>query len=419
MKFFLFTLFFFELGFSSILDCSHEGFSYKDKISELMIVTYKKSPDFIKYMKHNKFGGIIGFSHDLSKFKKITDLAKELKSLREISELPLFMTIDQEGGLVQRLKKYKEMTYIPSAKLLGKYFSILPKAEGLIEARKIGELIGSELKSVGFNWNFGPSLDLDHGISENVITKYNRAFSKNHEFVAKYGSEIIKGMEKYVLSSAKHFPGQGISIVDTHNGLCYDEKKCPKFQRNDFKPFEEAIANGTSSVMIGHVYYANLDKNIATFSHKIVSGYLRQKFKFQGLVVSDDFTMGALGEVLGIKSFTYRLGAVPHIIGLAAEKALKAGVNVLVMSEFGKGRREVEVRDYLCKRISSDKELREKIDSSFNLVQLFKKKIKLKSSKKILYGKAYIRGIIKKMLLKFSKKDLKSFDKNIFKYYYF
>ncbi len=417
MKFFL--LLFSLSSFSVILDCSHNGFSYKEKISQMMVVTYKKDPKFAEYLAKEKLGGVIGFSYDLSKYKSVNELKNDLKKLQDKNNNSLFLTIDHEGGLVQRLKKYKELTYIPSAKVVGKYLETLTPEVAESKAYELGRLMGSELRSIGFNWNFAPSLDVDHMIKENVISKYNRAFSDNPKFLGKYGSLIIRGMEKYLLSTAKHFPGQGISTIDAHNGICYDAKTCPKFKKQDFIPFKEAINSGVSTVMIGHVYYANMDNKLATFSHKIVSGYLKQKFNFNGIVVSDDFTMGALGEVLGIKSLNYRLGNFPGIIGLAAEKAIKAGIHVLVMSEFGKGRRELQVRDYLCKKISTDKELRERIDQSFQMISNYKEKIKLNNQTEYKYGKAFIRNMVSHLIKKYSKSQVKSWDKNIFKYYYF
>ncbi len=418
MKFIL-LLFISLNSFSKQPFCSVNGQSYKDKISQMFIVTYKRGEEFKKYIKREKFGGIIGFSHDLTKYKNIRNLKQELISLQHHAETPLFMTIDQEGGLVQRLKKYKEMTYVPTAKFIGKFLDLQSLDNAKIHARKIGEIMGSELRYVGFNWNFGPVLDLDHNEKKNPISKYQRAYSSIAYRVSEYGTNIIEGMEKYVFATAKHFPGQGLTKIDNHYKSCLNSGTCPNFEMEDLKPFEKAINSNVSTVMIGHMIYPNLDKKLSTFSDKIITQLLRKKMKFKGLIVSDDFTMGVLGVASGIKAKVFRMGTVPNIIGLAASNSIKAGMNVLVLSEFGKGRREVYVRNYLCNAITYDKTLRNRIDESYSLIKEYKSKMNKTgiSSLNKLQNAAYFKSMLKALERKFSRQQIQKLDKKIYRYY--
>jgi len=416
---YLFLLFISISGYSKKNFCSYNGQNYRDKIAQLFIVTYKRGHEFRKYMKREKFGGIIGFSHDLTKFNNIHDLKSELAGLQKDAKLPLFMTIDQEGGLVQRLKKYKAMTYVPTAKFIGKFLDLHTLENAKSHAFRIGEIMGSELRYVGFNWNFGPVLDIDHNESQNPISKYQRAYSSIPYRVSEYGSNIIQGMEKYVFATAKHFPGQGLTKIDNHHRSCLNSGNCPNFNMQDLQPFEKSIKSNVSTVMIGHMIYPNLDKKLSTFSDKIITKLLRNKMNFKGLVVSDDFTMGVLGVASGIKSKVFRMGTVPSVIGLAASNAIKAGINVLVLSEFGRGRREVFVRNYICNAITYDSLLRSKVDESYSLIKEYKSKIlkpsPLSLNKKLNAG--YFKSMLKSLEKKFSKAQILKLDKKIYRYY--
>ncbi len=416
---YLLILFISFTGFSKQPFCSIEGQNYKEKISQMFIVTYKRGSEFKKYMKRERFGGIIGFSYDLTKFKNITSLKNELESLQASTSVPMFMTIDQEGGLVQRLKKYKEMTYVPTAKFIGKFLDQHTLENAKMHAFRIGEIMGSELRYVGFNWNFGPALDLDHNEPKNPISKYQRAYSSIAYRVSEYGSSIIQGMEKYVFATAKHFPGQGLTKIDNHHRSCLNSGTCPSFQMDDLIPFKKAISSNVSTVMIGHMIYPNLDKKLSTFSDKIINQILKSKMNFKGLVVSDDFTMGVLGIAAGVKSKVFRMGTAPGVIGLAASKAIKAGINVLVLSEFGKGRREVYVRNYLCNAIKYDPALRKSIDESYNLIKEYKSKM-TKVAPTVLTKKqnaSYFKSMLKSLEKKLSRSEIEKLDKKIYRYY--
>ncbi len=390
---------------------------YSKKISKLFIVTYSKQDWFANYMSSNGYSGMIGFSHDLSSHKNYQSLQQELAKLRTFSDFTPLLTIDHEGGLVQRLKKFEEITYIPSAKVLGEHLDSLPEEQALLSAQEVGRIMGQDLAAVGFNWNFAPVFDVDYDLPDNPISKYHRAFSNIPIRAGKYASAVSLGMSKHVITTAKHFPGQGITKIDSHKGSCKKNNSCPDFKMQDLEPFKMGVASGAiDTVMIGHVYFPNLDDQLATYSSKIIKDILGSQLGFKGVVVSDDFTMGALGEALGVSAKKFRKGNDRASLGLALEKAIKSGIHLIVLSEFVDGRREEFATKHLCSKIKTDQLLRDSVDQAIVRIDHLKEKAAtLKysnlSEKTRKNSYQYIRQILKSVIKQKGRSWLKKYDK--------
>ncbi len=225
--------------------------------------------------------GFIVFNGDVDLVRKTT------RKLASISEFPLFFGCDVERGLGQRVSGG---TLFPFA-----------MAQGAIDdeaiLRRQAAITAGEMKYCGLNLAFAPVLDVNTEPLNPIINV--RAFSDDPALVSKLGGVFAETMQKEgVLACAKHFPGHGATLEDSHARLPRVEKSLERLMESDLPPFEEAIAKRLHCVMPAHVCFPALDPagTPATLSEPILRGLLREKLGFSGLVVSDSFRMDALGE---------------------------------------------------------------------------------------------------------------------------
>ena len=269
------------------------------------------------------FGGYIFFAPNCEDTYKLAKLTQEMQraACSEDSEvqLPLLMAVDQEGGIVSRLK---EGTSTPGNMALA--------ASGDTKmALETGDIIGSELAAVGLNVDFAPVMDVNSNPENPIIGL--RSFSDDAETAAKYGTEFIKGIEQNEVSTAlKHFPGHGDTDTDSHTGLPRIEKTEEELEKNELIPFEAGIAAGTDMIMTAHIQFPEIETeeyvskstgekiNIpATLSHKILTELLREKMGYKGIIVTDSMVMDAIKDHFGDMD--------------AARLAINAGADILLM----------------------------------------------------------------------------------------
>jgi len=230
-------------------------------------------------------GGVILFQKlgkRVKNFSNASDLKALTTNLKSCGTKPL-IAIDQEGGVVQRLKlKYK----YPKASVVA--------TKGIKYANNIYKLMAKELQSVGVNLNFAPVADIAINPNNKVIVKWGRSYGANENSVINYCSTFIDAMHsKNIATSLKHFPGHGSSLGDTHKGFV-DVTKL--WQQRELAPYK-ALKNKTDTIMVAHIFNRNLDANYpASLSKKIVTGILRNKIGYSGVVVTDDMQMGALSK---------------------------------------------------------------------------------------------------------------------------
>jgi len=237
-------------------------------------------------------GSVILFRENLINTPQTVELINNLQRARD--NLPLFISTDQEGGYVTRLRVGTEM---PGNMALG--------ATGSTElARQVGSVHGDELSSLGFNFNFGPVVDVNNNQNNPVIGV--RAYSDDPAIVARLARGYIDGIHQYpVLTSLKHFPGHGNVASDTHFALPSVNTDKASWQRTELKPFVEVMPF-TDAIMTAHVVVPALDsatlkstggKEIgtpATLSKPILTDVLRHQLKFNGLILTDAMDMGAI-----------------------------------------------------------------------------------------------------------------------------
>lgn len=253
-----------------------------------------------------KVGGVILFSRNI---RSPAQTAALLAALRRAAPRgrPLLLAVDQEGGRVQRLGA--PMALWPPMRTLG-------KRDDPELSRRVGRAMGADLGLLGFNLDFAPVLDVVQSAKNAVIG--DRSFGPDPEKVARHGLALAAGLvEAGVLPCAKHFPGHGGPVSDSHLGLPREERDEAELRRVDLLPFTRAIAAGLPLLMSAHVLYPALDPQYpATLSRRICTELLRDELGFAGALASDDLEMGAITASLAP--------------GEAAVGALAAGVDLLL-----------------------------------------------------------------------------------------
>ena len=228
-------------------------------------------------------GGLILFKRNIETPDQVKALCESCRAYAKACSLPpLFIAVDQEGGTVARLRE-------PFTLFKGN-----PYIETLEDARHFAAVTARELKSIGVNMNFAPVLDVA-GDNEGSIMK-DRAFKGNPERVAVLGTEVIRiFQENGILAVAKHFPGIGRTIKDSHFFLPVLDIELPALETSDLIPFMAAKDEGVSGIMLSHILYPRLDESWpASLSPSIAGNLLRDRMGYEGLVMTDDLDMKAI-----------------------------------------------------------------------------------------------------------------------------
>ena len=232
-------------------------------------------------------GGVILFSRNIDDLEQVVALNRRIHELADDQSPPPFVSIDQEGGPVMRIRD--GLTPIPPMREVGR--SGDPK-----HVADVSQVIASELRSLGFNLNFAPVLDVDTNPDNPVIGE--RAFSDDPEVVARCGGAFMYGHNvSGVVPCAKHFPGHGDTDTDSHHDLPVLMHQPARLQDVELPPFETAIGAGVPMIMTAHLMLPALDTvQPATFSPRAIDGLLREKLGFEGVVVTDDLEMDAVAD---------------------------------------------------------------------------------------------------------------------------
>ena len=252
----------------------------EDKISSLFIIGFngEKAPkSIIEYIKKRELGGVILFSKNI---KDPIQLKKLTSTLKNNSKSKLFIGVDEEGGLVQRLNSKNGFFDTPKA-------VDIPKL-GQIKARSFYKKMAKMLHNEGINLNFAPVVDLALNKNNQVIYKYGRSFGSDPKVVEKYATIFIDQMKKEgVVSVLKHFPGHGSSTKDSHKGFV---DVTNLYKKIELEPFLNIDAN---IIMTAHIFNKNIDPNYpATLSKKSID--ILRSHGFDGVILSDDLQMGAI-----------------------------------------------------------------------------------------------------------------------------
>ncbi|HEU4655512.1 MAG TPA: beta-N-acetylhexosaminidase [Steroidobacteraceae bacterium] len=239
-------------------------------------------------LAHPLVGAVILFTRNFESVEQIERLVSEIRGIRTPAPL---VTVDHEGGRVQRFRK--GFTVLPPMRTIGREYDFDPVA-GRHLARQCGWLMAAELRSVGIDMSFAPCVDLDYGVSS-VIG--DRAFHRDCRVVADLAIAFMGGMrEAGMVATAKHFPGHGAVVPDSHVAMPVDRRPLSDMD-DDIYPYRRLIDNGLASVMAAHVVFSEVDPRPAGFSRRWVVDELRGRLGFDGAVFTDDLSMAGAAIV--------------------------------------------------------------------------------------------------------------------------
>jgi beta-N-acetylhexosaminidase len=234
-------------------------------------------------------GGVIFFARNVGSAGEVLELTRDIKSA---ADRPLVLAIDQEGGQVARLRE--GFTDIPPMRAVGATGSAAL-------ARDLGKLVGRELRAVGFDMNYAPVLDIDTNPDNPIIA--SRSFGRTPELVTELGLALAAGLQEVgVAACGKHFPGHGDTSQDSHLELPTLPHAMERLERVELAPFRAAAKAGIASFMTAHVIFQAVDaKYPATMSRAVLTGILREKLGYDGVVVTDDVEMKAIADNYGVE----------------------------------------------------------------------------------------------------------------------
>ena len=276
---------------------------------------------------HPYVGGVILFSRN---FECVAQIKSLIKQIHELRTPPLLVSVDHEGGRVQRFKE--GFTHIPPMRKLGVAYDQSPET-ALKDAETLGWLLAAELRTCGIDYSYTPVLDLDYG-SSTVIG--DRAFHSDPAIVAKLATAFITGLSDEGMSNVgKHFPGHGYVVADSHLELPVDNRTFEEIADADLRPFVSLVRAGLAGIMPAHVVYPKVDSFAAGFSPYWLQEVLRKEMGFSGVIISDDLSMaGAIS-----------IGPPP----MRAEAAFEAGCDAILVCNNRQA--AIEVLDKTPKKI--------------------------------------------------------------------
>ena len=311
----------------------------QEKVGQLLVAGIggtEAGEDGLQAVQDYQVGGVILFGRNVESAQQLTDLTNELKTLNS-DNTPLFLCVDQEGGRVDRMPP--EVDDLPSA-----YDYIAAGGDPL----ERGKALAAQCAAFGLNLDFSTCLDIWSNPDNTVIG--DRAYGSDPHTVTSAGLAVNQGLEQGgVIPVVKHFPGHGDTSTDSHVDLPVVDKTAEELQEFELIPFQEAIDQGTPCVMVAHILMTQIDPDLpASLSPKVVDGLLRQEMGYDGVVCTDDLTMGAISNTYGM--------------GEAAVMAVEAGCDLLLVCH--EADNLTAARDALLSAVDAGRISMERLDES-------------------------------------------------------
>lgn len=291
-----------------------DSMTLEEKVGQMFLARYPEK-GVLEEIKNENPGGYVLFGREFENQNK-ESILKQLNNCQQNSKIKLILGVDEEGGTVVRVSKYKAFrnTKFKSPQQLGDMSLILE------DSKEKSEL----LKSIGLNMNLAPVADVSESSKDFI---YARSYGKNAKQTANYVSELVKTMnESGMISTMKHFPGYG-NNVDTHTGIAVDERPYETFENSDFLPFVAGIEAGGPTILVSHNIVNCMDSTRPASLSEKVHEILRNDLKFSGIIITDDLAMDA------VKTYVEN--------GEAAIQAVLAGNDMIISSDFVKQKQEV------------------------------------------------------------------------------
>ena len=330
-----------KIGQMLMLEFRH----WEDENGELQEVT-ELNEDIKNAIVKYKVGGVILFAENVRDTEQTTKLTHNIQKAAVENGLdPLLISIDQEGGIVVRLGTG---TSLPGNMALG-----ATRDKEL--AYQYGKIIADEIKALGINVNLAPVMDTNNNPNNPVIGL--RSISSDPKLVGELGSEVVKGLQDQGVSAAiKHFPGHGDTATDSHLGLPVVDKSFEEVEKLELVPFKKAANEGVDMIMTAHISYPQLEKDTAiskkdgstvgipaTLSDDILTGIIREKMHYDGIVITDAMKMQAIADHFGEED--------------AVVMAIKAGVDIPLMPALLQKNEDLLKLDNIIGRIKNEIDL--------------------------------------------------------------
>lgn len=288
-----------------------DSMTLEEKVGQMFFVRYTDDETVLNDIDGYEMGGLILFARDFEDKTK-EDVISQLSACQERSKTPLLIGVDEEGGLVNRVSKFTQFRSEPFKSPQELY------AEGGFD------LIASDtdekcalLSSLGINVNLAPVCDVSQDSSAFI---YDRTLGQDAALTSQYASTVVTEMKKYNMGSAlKHFPGYGDN-GDTHTDIITDNRPLETFESSDFLPFKAGIDAGCDMVLVSHNIVTSMDSEYPASLSPAVHNILRNELGFNGVIMTDDLSMGAITEYTDGKA--------------AAVQAVKAGNDLLCCTDY-------------------------------------------------------------------------------------
>lgn len=268
-----------------------DNLTIEEKIGQMLMFGTNSSniEPICNLIKNYKIGGVILYKKNYSSYTEMLEVIKKLKDANKDNKLPLFIAIDQEGGVVNRLPNDIER--------IKNIYDVSSKND-IDLIKKHADIISNILYNSGINMNFSPVLDIYNNSNSSVLSK--RCFGDKIERVSLYGTIYMNEIKKNgIISVVKHFPGHGITKLDSHYFLPY-VFNYKKVLNREIIPFENAINEECDAIMVSHLIIRKLSGLLpCSISKKFITKYLRERYNYNGLVITDDLRMKLVDLIYG------------------------------------------------------------------------------------------------------------------------
>lgn len=324
--------------------------SLQEFVGELFMIgiTGKEVDDqTIKVLEEIKPGFVILFARNIESPTQVHSLTKQIT---QIVGKPVVFAIDQEGGIVTRLRDGFAVSCGAMA---------LAATGDERNAYLAGRVLAKEMKAVGITWNLAPVVDINDNPNNPGIGV--RSFGDNPEKVVKFSTAFYSGMKEIgVAACAKHFPGKGSVSIDAHLDMPTLDKGLQELERWELIPFIELINIGIESVMPSHIYLPKLEKKKvpATVSEEIVTDLLRKRLRYSGIAIADDLLMGGITKNMSVED--------------AVLESFRAGMDVLTVCHEPSS--QLSAKRALVKKIENDPQLESRLKESLKRIKDFKER---------------------------------------------
>lgn len=331
------------------------------KIGQMLLVGFGgtalyEGSDTLAAISAGRLGGVVLFGHNISNALQLRGLTS---SIQQAASIPLLITVDQEGGYVSRLGPWAGVSPNYTAQYLGQINDVeLTRQQGAVTA--------GVLRDMGINLNLAPVVDLNLNPYNPVIGGVQRSYSADPEIVSAHAQATIEAHhERSVGCTLKHFPGHGSSSADTHLGFV---DVTDTWSVTEVAPYTKLIAaHEVDAIMTAHIFNATLDPDLpATLSKPVITGLLREKLGYDGVVITDDMRMRAISDLYSPED--------------AVLKAIDAGVDIIAISNNIAGTRLISatqafqiIQDHVGTGLISP----ERIDQSYRRIMRLKQSLGL------------------------------------------